>query len=149
MTFINVWGLASPSYPSFTTTNTPRLASFFSTTVTPEESIGSPRTNFEDVFKEETLTLKQKFVSYPKSISTETSDALVSDWDGDQCFSDLVAEGLESLDVDPSNLVMLYESPSSFSHETSFFNGNFYKYADYPPAGPVTKSVMGPRRSRT
>lgn len=71
----------------------------------------------------------------------------VRNWSaGDKYYSELVKEGLEYLGKDASKVIMLYESPSSSSHETSFFNSQVFNYHDYPPFPPYYKSVLSPCR---
>lgn len=41
---------------------------------------------------------------------------------------------------------MLFESPSTSTNDSSFFNSQVYKFHDYPPASSKTKGVLGPCR---
>lgn len=97
-----------------------------------------------------------------QTITTDDSESLVSalsevgffsspslrvcDWDKKRHYSDLIREGLVATKRNPSNVVMLFESPSSSSHDTSFFNGQAFKFHDYPPSAAILKSVMAPCR---
>lgn len=67
-------------------------------------------------------------------------------WDRRRHYSDLIREGLEASKRNVDNVIMLFESPSSCSHETTFFNGQAFKFHDYPPSAPVYKSLMAPLR---
>jgi ATP-grasp domain len=75
-----------------------------------------------------------------------TPTILVQKWDQTKHYSDLILEGLLATNRDTSKVVMLFESPSSSSHEASFFNGQGFKFHDYPPSAPVFRSVMAPCR---
>lgn len=70
----------------------------------------------------------------------------VRNWDRRRHYSDLIREGLEATKRYPSNVVMLFESPSSSCHGTSFFNGHAFKFHDYPPSEPICKTLMTPCR---
>lgn len=89
--------------------------------------------------------------SSPCSLDTsrhnrERSDFQVQQWDGKTYFADFVHQGLVDLKLDKSNVVMLYESPSSSSHETSFYNSQVFNYHDFPSFPPYYKSVLAPCR---
>lgn len=96
-----------------------------------------------------------------QTITTDDSESLVSalseigfyapsirvqNWDRKSHYSDLIREGLEATKRSTAKVVMLFESPSSSSHDTSFFNGQTFKFHDYPPSAPVLKSVLAPCR---
>jgi hypothetical protein len=70
----------------------------------------------------------------------------IKQWDHKTLFSDFIQEGLISMEKKSTNVVMLYESPSSSSHETSFFNSQVYKFHDYPPSPVAYKAVPAPCR---
>jgi hypothetical protein len=69
-------------------------------------------------------------------------------WDGKKKYSDLIRDGLrykKSAAVDST--VMLFESPSSSSTETSFYNCGPYRMHDWPPPkSNKAKGVLGPCR---
>lgn len=46
----------------------------------------------------------------------------VKDWDGTKFYSDFIKEGLEYNNKDTNNMIMLFESPSSSTNDTSFHN---------------------------
>jgi ATP-grasp domain len=79
-------------------------------------------------------------------IAEATPGIMVKKWDQTKHYSDLILEGLVATQRDTSNVVMLFESPSSSSHEASFFNGQGFKFHDYPPSAPVFRAVMAPCR---
>ena len=56
-----------------------------------------------------------------------TSDFPVHAWDGKKMYSDLISEGLQQLGKDTKDVLMLYESPSSSSKDTSFQNSQVFK----------------------
>lgn len=89
--------------------------------------------------------------SFPSSLDTsrhkdKRTDFHVQQWDGETFFADFVHNGLADLKLDKSNVVMLYESPSSSSHETSFYNSQVFNYHDFPSFPPYYKSVLAPCR---
>lgn len=51
-----------------------------------------------------------------------TRDFPVHAWDGKKMYSDLISEGLQQLGKETKDVLMLYESPSSNSKDTSFQN---------------------------
>lgn len=75
-------------------------------------------------------------------------------WDKKKLYSEFVQDGLRI--TNPSlitgsnsnnNIIMLYESPScTTQYETSFFNGQTFKYYDYPPSPGIYKSILAPCR---
>lgn len=70
----------------------------------------------------------------------------VTQWDRKKYYSDFILEGMKETNRDTSNVVMLFESPSSCSHNSTFFNGQAFKFHDYPPSTPVFGSLMAPCR---
>ena len=56
-----------------------------------------------------------------------TRDFPVYAWDGKKMYSDLISEGLQQLGKDTKDVLMLYESPSSSSKDTSFQNSQVFK----------------------
>jgi hypothetical protein len=70
----------------------------------------------------------------------------IKQWDHKTLFSDFIQDGLILMKKKSTNVVMLYESPSSSSHETSFFNSQVYKFHDYPPSPVAYKAVLAPCR---
>lgn len=78
----------------------------------------------------------------------------IKPWDKKSGFSDLIRDGLRYLmkkhdtgvSDESSSVVMLYESPSSSSTETSFFNSGVFRLHDYPPAHSHVKSLLEPLR---
>lgn len=73
---------------------------------------------------------------------------LVEEWDLQKGLSDLIMDGLCYKGVKDKNVIMLFESPSSFSFlDASFVNQNNYKFNDWPPPkSALTKTVLGPCR---
>ena len=71
----------------------------------------------------------------------------VKDWDPMtfKGYSEYIKEGMEFLKKDPSNVVMLFESPSSSTDQSSFHNNEKYKFHDWPPPkSTVSKAILGP-----
>jgi len=71
----------------------------------------------------------------------------VKDWNPESFlgYSDYIKEGCEYLKQDPSKVVMLFESPTSSSTESSFHNNQKYKFHDWPPPKSMTsKAILGP-----
>jgi hypothetical protein len=75
-----------------------------------------------------------------------TASFHVHAWDKKMGYSDLIRNGLRSLNKDNGEIIMLFESPSSSSTETSFFNSSAYKFHDYPPSCSAYKMTLGPCR---
>jgi hypothetical protein len=62
-------------------------------------------------------------------------------------YSDYIAQGLKEKKMENINLVMLFESPSSSTTESSFHNKAKFKFHDWPPPKSTkSKSVLGPCR---
>jgi len=81
----------------------------------------------------------------------------VKQWDGAKGYSDYIKEGLEWLKKEKPDAagassgtgqtIMLFESPSSSSTETSFHNKAKYRFHDWPPPkSSKGKGVLGPCR---
>jgi hypothetical protein len=96
----------------------------------------------------EAHSLTQETDSVISSISDVDfhSSLHIRQWDRKKLYSDFIQDGLVSLNKRCMDVVMLYESPSSSSHETSFFNSQVYKFHDFPPAPVVCKAVVVPCR---
>jgi hypothetical protein len=97
----------------------------------------------------ETHSLTQETDSLISSISDVDffhPSLFIKQWDHKMLFSDFIQEGLHSMQKKITNVVMLYESPSSSSHETSFFNSQVYKFHDYPASPVAYKAVLAPCR---
>jgi hypothetical protein len=56
------------------------------------------------------------------SPSSHDPQSMVRKWDGRTYLSDMIRNGLDYLKRDSSNVLMIYESPSSSTKEGSFFN---------------------------
>jgi len=71
----------------------------------------------------------------------------VKTWDGTKFYSDYIKEGLEYNKTEYKQVIMLFESPSSSTADSSFHNKDKYKFHDWPP--PKTsksKGILGPCR---
>lgn len=69
------------------------------------------------------------------------------DWDPESMkgYSEYIKEGMEYLKRDPSNVIMLFESPSSSTAESSFHNKQQFKFHDWPPPKSTkSKAILGP-----
>lgn len=77
------------------------------------------------------------------SISTAAS---VRWWDGKKFFSNFVQDGLRSLNSDETKICMVFENPSTSPQEATFFNGNTFKFHEFPPSPPLYKAVLTPCR---
>ena len=70
----------------------------------------------------------------------------VYDWDGKKFYSDFIKEGLEYQKRD-LHVVMLFESPSTSTSESSFHNKTKFKFHDWPPPkSTMSKQILGPCR---
>jgi hypothetical protein len=73
----------------------------------------------------------------------------VVDWDGTKMYSDYIKEGLvynNKLEA-ANNTIMLFESPSSSTSESSFHNRDKFKFHDWPPPKSTkSKGILGPCR---
>lgn len=88
-------------------------------------------------------------------------------WDGKKLLSEFIRDGLRIVDPNlvkksATNIIMLYESPSCCSSSSTqnqmaaaaasatatatFFNGQTFKFYDYPPSPTIYKSIFGPYR---
>lgn len=73
----------------------------------------------------------------------------VKDWDGTKFYSDYIKEGLiyNNKLEEAEKTIMLYESPSSSTAESSFHNKDKYKFHDWPPpTSTISKGLLGPLR---
>jgi len=65
--------------------------------------------------------------------------------DSGKFYSDYIKEGLEWKKQDASKTIMLFESPSSSTAESSFHNKDKFRFHDWPPPKSTTsKSILGP-----
>jgi hypothetical protein len=93
--------------------------------------------------------LKAETDSVASSISDAVATGLTakcSVWDGNKLYSDYIQDGLRYMGRDASSVIMLFESPSTASKETSFYNSQVFPIHDYPPMNPSYKTVLGPLR---
>lgn len=71
----------------------------------------------------------------------------VKDWDGKLCYSDLIQKGMQYVKRGDEKVVMLFESPSSSSTNSSFHNASKFKFHDWPPPKSTkSKEMLGPCR---
>jgi hypothetical protein len=76
-----------------------------------------------------------------------TTKLKVHDWDCKTLYSDFIKQGLEYNKLEPSSVIMLFESPSSCSTDTSFHNAFQFRFHDWPPPKSLhSKSILGPLR---
>lgn len=80
------------------------------------------------------------------SDGTPSPSLRVHKWNQKKFFSDYVREGLDALQRDADNTIMLFESPSSANKDSNFYNCAVYKFHDYPPASNAYKKTLGPCR---
>lgn len=76
-----------------------------------------------------------------------TTKLKVKDWDPFtfKGYSEYIKEGMEFLKKESSNVVMLFESPSSSTDQSSFHNNQKFKFHDWPPPkSTISKSILGP-----
>jgi hypothetical protein len=67
-------------------------------------------------------------------------------WDRKALYSDMINNGLQYLKKSNDRIVMLFEAPSTAATDSSFTNGQVYKFHDYPPTSSLSKAVLGPCR---
>lgn len=97
----------------------------------------------------ETEQLFEDFDSVVSAITlydSVTSVNIVRWWDGTKFFSDYVQDGLNATNASDSNICMVFENPSTSPQEATFFNGNTFKFHEYPPSPPLYKAVLTPCR---
>ena len=71
----------------------------------------------------------------------------VKDWDGKLFYSDLISRGMKFVKREQEKVVMLFESPSSSSANSSFHNASKFKFHDWPPPKSTkSKEMLGPCR---
>jgi ATP-grasp domain len=92
--------------------------------------------------------------------SSSFSSFRVEPWDKKTHYSAFVRDAIQYLKKRPSNsddasaaavpdsdeVVMLFESPSSASADSTFFNCQVYKFHDWPPMSAPYKTMLGPCR---
>jgi hypothetical protein len=133
------------------------LPSFIKFTLSPrsnnEESVTIKETPLDVVSLPETVASSDETSCHVEtsSVVSALSDVLppscgVKWWDKKSRFADHVRDGLHYLKRDDSNVVMLFESPSSANAESSFYNCQVYRFHDYPPVSNAYKNVLGPCR---
>lgn len=96
----------------------------------------------------------QKTASATTSLLSSLSDMdfiytkfRVHNWNQTKFYSDYIKEGLEELHKDSERVVMLFESPSSSSADSSFHNRDKFKFHDWPPPkSSKSKGILGPCR---
>ena len=88
-------------------------------------------------------SLSQECVSSPSKASENKKCTL---WDGTKFYSDLIQDGLRYLNKSDEGVIMLFESPSTASKDTSFYNSQVFPIHDYPPSDPCNKTVLAPLR---
>lgn len=101
----------------------------------------------------ETATLDDRS-SASKQLLTSISDLdfevhgklKVKNWNGKKYYSDYIAEGL-AYKNEKRDVVMLFESPSSSTAESTFHNKTSFKFHDWPPPSSTkSKAILGPCR---
>ena len=77
----------------------------------------------------------------------------VKNWDGHKKYSDMILEGQlykqkhGHPETPINNIVMLFESPSTSTEDTSFYNSKKFRFHDWPPLkSGRPKGVLGPCR---
>jgi ATP-grasp domain len=85
-------------------------------------------------------------LDFAVAASSSLSAFRVKPWDLKSGYSDYIRDGLRYLNRNDAEVVMLFESPSSASSDSTFFNCQVYKFHDYPPCSSLTKAVLGPCR---
>jgi hypothetical protein len=75
----------------------------------------------------------------------------ISNWGGKRFYSDYIKAGIdykkkEDPKYDPASVVMLFESPSSSTTDSTFHNREKFRFHDWPPANSKSKGVLGPNR---
>jgi hypothetical protein len=70
----------------------------------------------------------------------------VKPWCGKKFYSDHIREGLAYLNKPTGKVLMLYEAPSSYNTNTSFFNSPscVFNYHDYPASPVANKTTLSP-----
>jgi hypothetical protein len=76
--------------------------------------------------------------------SLDTS-SVIRPWNNRTLFSDFVQDGLRSSRGD-ERICMVFENPSCSPQEATFFNGNTFKFHEFPPSPPLYKAVLTPCR---
>ena len=100
---------------------------------------------------EETATAAS-LVSSPTLLVTPRSEATpanhrVKAWCGKKYYSDLVKESMQYLGNQiEEHVVMVYESPSYETPDTSFVNAKQYFFHDSPAGSPIPRTTLGPQR---
>ena len=70
----------------------------------------------------------------------------VFNWKGERFYSDYIAAGLK-YKKETAKVVMLFESPSSSTDQSTFHNKAKYKFHDWPPpTSTKSKAILGPCR---
>jgi hypothetical protein len=114
----------STSYSASADKDLPRSVVFYGTA--PESPIsesGTLNTVDDTIIAASSLTSwRETVIVHDFSPSSHDPQSMVRKWDGSTFLSDMIRNGLEYLKRDSSNVVMIYESPSSSTNEGSFFN---------------------------
>lgn len=108
-------------------------------------------TDTENLEKHDGTAKDSEPVSMMASLSEiefEFNKLKVKQWNGVKLYSDYIKDGLEYKGIkveDYTDVVMLYESPSSASDQTSFHNRQKFRFHDWPPPKSTkSKSIIGP-----
>jgi hypothetical protein len=102
----------------------------------------------DEISHSSSMSSLSDFASLPRTALAQQrhSGFSVVPWDRKALISELVQQGLEYLKQDTSNVVTLYESPSSASRSARFFNHQVYRICDYPPDSALARTALGPCR---
>jgi hypothetical protein len=122
-------------------------------------STGSPSNSMNlDTINTEQVSFGEDYDSIVSGITVNESLAsssvhTVRWWNGRKFFSDYVQDGVRSLnhkygddDDEMKNICMVFENPSTSPQEATFFNGNTFKFHEFPPSPPLYKAVLTPCR---
>mmetsp|Transcript_3436 Transcript_3436/g.6444 ORF Transcript_3436/g.6444 Transcript_3436/m.6444 type:complete len:505 (-) Transcript_3436:200-1714(-) len=105
-------------------------------------------TETENLENKDASTAETPMVASLSDIDFTFNKLKVKAWDRKKFYSDYIREGLEERGVkisDYTDVIMLYESPSSASSETSFQNREKYRFHDWPPPKSTrSKAILGP-----
>jgi succinylglutamate desuccinylase len=122
-------------------TGSPRSAKDEESVITKETDVASLSPTFDD---SESLV---SMLSDTHVACTSSAPVVFKSGDKKSRFADHARHGLRYLKKDDSNVVMLFERPSSANDESSFDNCQVYRFHDYdPPASNAYTNRLGPCR---
>jgi len=113
----------------------------------PSKSAALPESTLVVVTETEKLNESTSLIGSLSDFDFTFTKLRVKNWDGTKMYADYIKQGLEYNNKDFSRVIMLFESPSSSTSESSFHNKAKFRFHDWPPPKSTkSKGILGPCR---